>query len=393
MSVKEHSIQMIDKLEKTKCTGCFSCVQKCPKKCIDVVMNEEGFLVPAVNMELCIGCDLCENACPQLNPVIKNEPINTYAAYAKEKTIIEKSTSGGVFAVIATNILKDGGVVFGVEMTDDGIVRTCAIEKPENLYKLQGSKYVQSNTGTAYERVREYLQRDKIVLFSGTPCQVAGLYAYLGKEHNNLYTVEVVCHGVPSQELFDRYRVWLAKKLKSKIVHWSFRNKEKEGWAQIDKLELSDRVIYRRERLDPYMYAYLKGYSLRESCYTCQYCCSQRCADITVGDFWGISIHHPEFNNVCGVNLLLINTEKGRIILDRIKGDVELLPSNYEFMKAHNSGLVYSFPKPIQRKTFYRDFKKKTIDVFVKQNMKVPLNVQEIIRQYVPKKVRSIVKK
>lgn len=111
-----------------------------------------------------------------------------------------------------------------------------------------------------------------------------------------------------------------------------------------------------------------------------------------MGDFWGISIHYPEFNNVYGVNLLLINTEKGRLILERIKGEVELLPSNYEFMKAHNSGLVYSFPKPIQRKTFYRDFKKKKIDAFVKQNMKVPLNVQEIIRQYVPKKVRSIVK-
>ncbi|WP_440299747.1 Coenzyme F420 hydrogenase/dehydrogenase, beta subunit C-terminal domain [Huintestinicola butyrica] len=383
---------MIDKLEKTKCTGCFSCVQKCPKKCIDVIKDEEGFLVPAVNMELCIGCDLCEKACPQLNPVFKNEPMETYAAYAKEKTIVEKSTSGGVFAVVAATVLKDGGVVFGVEMTDEGIVRTCAIEKPENLYKLQGSKYVQANTRTAYEQVREYLQRDKMVLFSGTPCQVAGLYAYLGKEHKNLYTVEVVCHGVPSQELFDWYRAWLAKKLKSKIVNWSFRNKEKEGWAQIDKLELSDRVIYRRERLDPYTYTYLKGYSLRESCYNCQYCCSKRCADITVGDYWGISIHHPEFNNVCGVSLLLINTEKGRIILDRIKEEVKLLPSNYEFMKMHNSGLVDSFPRPFQREMFYRDFKSKTMDAFVRQNMKVPPNVREIIRQYVPKKVRSVVK-
>lgn len=175
-------------------------------------------------------------------------------------------------------------------------------------------------------------------------------------------------------------------------MNWSFRNKEKEGWAQIDKLELSDRVIYRRERLDPYTYTYLKGYSLRESCYNCQYCCSKRCADITVGDYWGISIHHPEFNNVCGVSLLLINTEKGRIILDRIKEEVKLLPSNYEFMKMHNSGLVDSFPRPFQREMFYRDFKRKTMDAFVRQNMKVPPNVWEIIRQYVPKKVRSVVK-
>ena len=197
---------MINKLERNKCTGCFACAQKCPKKCISIEKDDEGFLIPVIDYNQCIGCNICEGTCPQLKAVKKNLPIETYASYTRNEELLIQSTSGGIFAIAACTVLEDGGVVFGVEMTDDGIVRMCAIEKKEDLHKLQGSKYVQAFIGEAYIQVKEYLLADRIVLFSGTPCQIAGLKSFLGKTYEKLYTIEIVCHGVPSQETFSAYR-------------------------------------------------------------------------------------------------------------------------------------------------------------------------------------------
>lgn len=383
---------MINKLERNKCTGCFACAQKCPKKCILIEKDDEGFLIPVIDHKQCIGCNICEGTCPQLKAVKKNLPIETYASYTRNENLLIQSTSGGIFAIAACTVLEDGGVVFGVEMTDDGIVRMCAIEKKEDLHKLQGSKYVQAFIGESYIQVKEYLLANRIVLFSGTPCQIAGLKSFLGKTYEKLYTIEIVCHGVPSQEMFSAYRAWLGQKLGSEINHWYFRNKEKDGWAQIDKLVLKDHSVYRRENLDPYTYSYLKSYNLRESCYECQFCSPERCADITVGDYWGLKNYHPEFYSELGVCLLLVNTEQGRDLLEKIKTSIVLLPSDYEYMKKHNSGLVSKPQRPVQREKFYEDFKRKSMDAFVRQNMKVPFNMKEMLRQWIPHRVRLMIK-
>lgn len=383
---------MIDKLERNKCTGCFACAQKCPKKCISIEKDDEGFLIPVINHKQCIGCNICEGTCPQLNAVKKNMPIETYAAHARNEKLLIQSTSGGIFAIAAYAVLEDGGIVFGVEMTDDGFVRMCAIEKKEDLHKLQGSKYVQAYIGESYIQAKEYLLANRIVLFSGTPCQIAGLNSFLGKTYEKLYTIEIVCHGVPSQEMFSAYRAWLGQKLGSEIKHWYFRNKEKDGWAQIDKLVLKDHSVYRRENLDPYTYSYLKSYNLRESCYECQFCSPERCADITVGDYWGLRNYHPDFYSELGVCLLLVNTEQGRDLLEKIRTSIALLPSDYEYMKKHNSGLVSKPQRPVQREKFYEDFKRKSMDAFVRQNMKVPFNMKEMLRQWIPHRVRLMVK-
>lgn len=383
---------MINKLERNKCTGCFACAQKCPKKCILIEKDDEGFLIPVIDHKQCIGCNICEGTCPQLKAVKKNLPIETYASYTRNENLLIQSTSGGIFAIAAYTVLEDGGVVFGVEMTDDGIVRMCAIEKKEDLHKLQGSKYVQAFIGESYIQVKEYLLANRIVLFSGTPCQIAGLKSFLGKTYEKLYTIEIVCHGVPSQEMFSAYRAWLGQKLGSEINHWYFRNKEKDGWAQIDKLVLKDHSVYRRENLDPYTYSYLKSYNLRESCYECQFCSPERCADITVGDYWGLKNYHPEFYSELGVCLLLVNTEQGRDLLEKIKTSIVLLPSDYEYMKKHNSGLVSKPQRPVQREKFYEDFKRKSMDAFVRQNMKVPFNMKEMLRQWIPHRVRLMIK-
>lgn len=392
MTVRVGEIKMINKLERNKCTGCFACAQKCPKKCIHIVTDYEGFLTPAIDHEQCIGCNVCEKVCPQLNAVKKKLPIETYAAYTKNEQLLSQSTSGGIFAIAAYMTLEEGGVVFGVEMTDDGLVRMSAIERKEELYKLQGSKYVQAYIGDSYIQAKVYLQTNRTVLFSGTPCQIAGLYSFLGKKYEKLYTIEIVCHGVPSQELFSAYRAWLGQKMGSEIKHWYFRNKEKDGWAQIDKLELKNRSVYRRENLDPYTYSYLKSFTLRESCYECQFCSPERCADITVGDYWGLRNHHPEFYSDLGVCLLLVNTEHGRDVLMKIRKSTALLPSDYAFMKKYNSGLVSKPQRPAQRENFYDDFKHKCMDEFVSQNMKVPFNIKEVLRQWIPHRIRLIIK-
>lgn len=383
---------MIDKLNPKKCTGCFACAQKCPRNCIHIVKDVEGFYVPQIEMSECIGCEVCEKTCPQMNPVLFHKNIGAYAARMKNDEVLKLSTSGGIFAAAAIHILNEGGVVFGVEMTAEGVIRHTYIDSVEQLPILQGSKYVQSIIGDSYVKAKEFLVAGRSVLFSGTPCQIAGLRNYLQKTYDNLYTMDVICHGVPSQEIFSAYRAWLGQKLGSEIKHWYFRNKEKDGWAQIDKLVLKDHSVYRRENLDPYTYSYLKSYNLRESCYECQFCSPERCADITVGDYWGLRNYHPDFYSELGVCLLLVNTEQGRDLLEKIKTSIALLPSDYEYMKKHNSGLVSKPQRPVQREKFYEDFKRKSMDAFVRQNMKVPFNMKEVLRQWIPHRVRLMVK-
>lgn len=383
---------MIDKLNPKKCTGCFACAQKCPRNCIHIVKDVEGFYVPQIEMSECIGCEVCEKTCPQMNPVLLHKNIGAYAARMKNDEVLKLSTSGGIFAAAAIHILNEGGVVFGVEMTAEGVIRHTYIDSVEQLPILQGSKYVQSIIGDSYVKAKEFLVAGRSVLFSGTPCQIAGLRNYLQKTYDNLYTMDVICHGVPSQEIFSAYRAWLGQKLGSEIKHWYFRNKEKDGWAQIDKLVLKDHSVYRRENLDPYTYSYLKSYNLRESCYECQFCSPERCADITVGDYWGLRNYHPDFYSELGVCLLLVNTEQGRDLLEKIKTSIALLPSDYEYMKKHNSGLVSKPQRPVQREKFYEDFKRKSMDAFVRQNMKVPFNMKEVLRQWIPHRVRLMVK-
>ena len=383
---------MIDRLGSHKCTGCFACVQKCPKNCIAVMADDEGFWAPVVDKEQCVRCGLCEKACPQLTPQPLHEPIAAYAARIKDDDLLKKSTSGGVFALAARTILRDGGVVFGVAMDEKGIVEMVAIEDECDLHRLQGSKYVQANVGDAYVQAKRFLNAGREVLFSGTPCQIAGLYGYLGKEYDHLYTLDVVCHGVPSQELFSKYRSWLEKKFKKPILKWYFRDKKRDGWAQIDRLELQGKTIYQRENLDPYTYTYLKSLNLRESCYECQFATAERCSDMTAGDYWGLRNHHPEFYSDKGVCLLVTNTQNGEKLLKRMHDDILLLKSEYAIMRKYNEGLVCKPTRPQLRDSFYREFRRKPMDQFVKEHMKVPFNVKEHLRKFVPHSLRLKVK-
>lgn len=384
---------MIDHLDRCQCTGCFSCVQKCPKHCISVIRDSEGFLVPQIDMEQCIHCQLCEQACPQLTPQPLHEPVKVYAAQIKDDTLLLKSTSGGVFALAARTVLGNGGVVFGVAMNDRGVVETISIEQEDDLHRLQGSKYVQANVGRTYVQAKQFLENGRDVLFSGTPCQIAGLYGYLGKSYENLCTIDIICHGVPSQELYGQYWEYLEHKRKQRLMQWSFRDKSSsEGWGKIDKLYFEKKAVFRRERLDSYTRAFLDGINFRESCYRCLYARGERVGDLTIGDYWGIENVHPDFFSLKGVSCVMVQTSKGRELVNQMEEHINLLPSRLEWVKRYNGNLSEPTKRSAERDAFYVNFRTMDMARFVRTYMKVPFQAGEYAKLLVPRTARRSIK-
>lgn len=307
---------MISIMSKYNCFGCKACYSVCPQNCIDMLIDEEGFWYPKINMEKCIQCSLCEKICPAIN-VYNNKkayskPI-TLAAWNNDRFKREVSSSGGVFTSIAEWVLSNDGIVFGAGYDSQYNVIHKEASSKEKLDEIRGSKYVQSNINDTYVKTRYYLEKNKMVLFSGTPCQIAGLYNFIQQDYANLYTCDIVCHGVPSPKVFNKYKKMLEKRNNSKIKKISFRNK-KFGWKlySVSLLFENDTEYSKTLKEDPYMLGFLRNYFLRPSCYKCIYAKLPRVSDITLGDFWGIDNKHPELDDNKGTSLVLVNTEKGR---------------------------------------------------------------------------------
>ena len=379
---------MIDRLIAKSCTGCLACVQACPKKVIRMGKDGEGFYVPQIEKSQCLHCNLCERTCPQLTPVAQHTCLAAYAARCLDDLLLSRSASGGLFAALARHTLSGGGVVFGARMDAEGIVQTVGIAREADLPPLQGSKYVQSYTGTAYREAAAALHAGKRVLFSGTPCQIAGLYGYLGQDDPNLITMDIVCHGVPSQDLYTKYRAWLEKQKGRPLVGWDFRCKERDNWGMNEKLTFTGRKQYIRSSLNPYTRAFMLGYTYRESCYRCRYACDKRVSDMTVGDYWGIEKVHPAFYSPKGVSLLLVNTPKGKSIMDTLSASVALLPSRLRDMQKLNGNLVQPTNRPPQREEIYHHLYQLSMDEFVRRDLKVPFLPKERLLQWLPAKAR-----
>lgn len=311
---------------KNDCCGCGACMNICPKQAIFMQEDEYGFLYPKINESLCIECKICQKVCFYQNKEPQNEPIKVYAAVNKDEKQLLKSASGGAFSAIATQFLKENGVVFGATLTfenEEANPHHVYIEVVEDLPKLQGSKYVQSSLNDCYKEAKEFLEKGRKVLFSGTPCQIASLYGYLGKDYENLLTIDVICHGVPSARFFNDFlKNEKDKNFASKVIDYSFRDKTK-GWGmntRIDFIEnVSNKIIskYSPARLKSYNTFFLDSDIYRENCYSCKYARKLRVSDLTIGDYWGIEGEHPElknsnvFNEKKGISCILVNSEKG----------------------------------------------------------------------------------
>lgn len=318
----------IENLEKIKCTGCASCMNICPVDAIQMRDNEEGFLYPQIDQEKCISCGLCARHCPEMNQdaieLYRKEKKKVYAAMA-EDSIREKSSSGGMFSVLAEYVLEKGGYVCGAVYSEDycSVFHKIIFSKDE-LGKIRGSKYVQSVIGNTYSEIKKYLQQDKWVLFTGCPCQVAGLRMFLGKDYKKLIAVDIVCHGIPSPKI---YKMYLEEKSHGrKLVKVDFREKSYWGWGTAISLFFENGEIYRKDCYqDLYMKGFLEGVETRYSCGYCNYANPNRIGDITLGDFWGIEKINPQFSDGKGTGLVCANNSKGKKLLAEIKKKCTLL--------------------------------------------------------------------
>lgn len=329
------------------CTACSSCLHSCPKHCITMQTDSEGFLYPMVNKEDCIDCGLCEKVCHELHPYEQRKPLNVYAAINKDEDIRLKSSSGGIFYLLAEKTISDGGVVFGARFDEVWQVVIDYAETMEGVKPFMGSKYVQARTASAFKDAEAFLKRGRKVLFSGSPCQIAGLHHYLRKEYDNLTTVDFVCHGVPSPKVWQRYLDEVVKSGKRAINDVKFRNKS-NGWKRFNFVlsynqEEKTHSLCSWHQQNHYMRAFLSDMILRPSCHECRAKQGSSHSDITIADFWGIHIEMPEMDDDKGTGLVLVNTEKGRQALDWSK--VTKKESSVEVASKYNGGLS-SITKP-----------------------------------------------
>ncbi len=356
----------IESLEE--CTGCHACFLRCPKSAISMQYSFEGFLYPQIDKSKCIECGECERTCPILTPTQNNNDKRiAFAAINSNDKVRLESSSGGMFTALAEKILAEGGVVFGAKFSDDFSVVHSWTDSSEELLLFRGSKYIQSEIGNTYRDCILFLEQGRKVLFTGTPCQIAGLKNVLKKDYDNLLLVDIVCHGVPSKLLWDKYKTFIINKHKSNLNFFSFRNKKK-GWLNYNLFGVfnNGKVYSVNHDKDLFMNLYLSNNCLRKSCYTCQFKNTNSQADITLGDFWGINKVKSELFDNKGTSLMIVNTIKGENVVSKLEGcDIQEL--QYEDCIKYNPSVIYASKKGEKRDAFYKILKSLTFNRVVKK--------------------------
>ena len=353
---------MIDIKTKNDCSGCGACRDICPVGAINLVADDEGFLYPRIHTEECIKCGKCDRICPINNrrkEVVNCHRMIAYAAQTKDEYIRQNSSSGGIFTEIASYIINNGGVVFGAAFDETFKVIHIGVENIADLDRLRGSKYVQSEIGNTYVQAKTHLESGRMVLFTGTPCQIAGLYSYLGKNYDSLYTQDIICHGVPSPMIWKKYIEFREKKAAAKLRRTFFRHK-KYGWkmfsVQFEFTNCTEYIQILSE--DLYMRSFLRNLTLRPSCYSCAFKTKQRPSDFTLADFWGIDKMMPDFHDDIGVSLVITQTEKGKKLFNSISKETIFVEADLAIAAKHNTAIVESVQLNEERKTFFRKLKK-----------------------------------
>lgn len=381
----------ISKIEKNSCTGCMACLNSCPAHCIKIEHNKEGFAYPVVDEQKCIGCSKCVKTCPADRKPDLFSARKAYAVQAKDWSDLKKSASGGIAFELCRQTILDGGVAYGAIYDESLRVHHARAETIQQLQAQQGSKYVQSDFSSIYSQVKEDCIKGRKVVVVGTPCQIAGLRNFLNHDYANLLLVDLICHGVPSQKLFDEYLGWKAKRLRvDKINDYRFRDKAK-GWGTTFKVAAGNKVRYGGAMEEPYYADFEFARSYRESCYQCQYACPERTGDITVGDYWNFSIFHPEaqLDTTKGVSCVLANTERGEAALNKVSARLNVISSTVEKVIACNSSLTEPAHKPDIRAQFYQHIEDEGFDWSRKRIRKTKTYYKSWIVRHVPKSVKK----
>lgn len=355
--------------KKVKCTGCGACAAVCPKQCIVMIENEEGFKYPFVNTNSCISCNKCINSCPINISCIASTKPKAYALQAYDSSILKNSSSGGCFTILAEHILDNGGVVFGAAFNNDYEVEHICIKSKSDLWRLQGSKYVQSDIELSYKEISQYLSQNREVLFVGTPCQTEGIYNYLGnKKNDNLILVDILCHGVPSRKVWRKYLKYRELTDGDKPDRIYFRNKDISWKSFSMKFEYANkrkRTYSKSLNEDMYLRGFLRNLYLRPSCYNCAFKSLYRNTDLTIGDFWEIKDFSQNFN-MAGTSLVFAHTLRGIKLINEVKDKAKI----EEFEDAEripNGGLYKSAFYNIDRKAFFKNLDRYDFPVLYKK--------------------------
>lgn len=375
---------------KTECCGCGACQAICPKNAIEMVEDEYGFIYPRIDESKCVNCNLCKKTCAYMNPRKMNDEKKVYASVSKNDENLKRSASGGVFYELANSIISDGGVVYGCSMeykNDKLTPKHIRVNNQENLKKLQGSKYVQSECGNIYKLVKTDLINGKKVLFSGTPCQIEGVKSFLQyKEYENLFLVDIICHGVPSRKMFQDYIENFEIENNCKVKELYFRDKDK-GWGLFFK------VVYEKngkteKTVKPsyessFYQLFLDSSIYRENCYKCPYATENRNSDLTIGDFWGIGQEHPDvdIDSKRGISCIIANSNKGKKIIEKYSVSLYNINSNFEKVARHNHQLSKPSKHTSEREKILELYKNGTyddVDNYYKKTRRVKNMIKKI---------------
>ena len=309
------------------CYGCHACADRCPTHCIRMEENTEGFLYPTIDDAACMRCGKCAAVCPALHPVSYPFSPEAYGAANPDAQIRAQASSGGVFYALAKAILSQNGVVFGVKFDPNFSAEYAAAQTEEEALAFCGSKYMQSDIHDCLPMAKTYLENGRVVLFTGTPCQIAGLKQFLGKDYDNLYTADLICSGVSSPKLWQKYLQSFRRGMPKYV---SFRDKS-SGWSKYNvKIEFESETYLRYHREDAYMQMFLDGLSIRECCYECGFRSRNIAADLTLADFWGVDKVMPALYSEQGVSLVLAHTDKGKALLQKCSDTLALTPVDAE---------------------------------------------------------------
>lgn len=342
--------------DKKSCTGCHACYNACPVGAVEMKPDEEGFLYPAVNDDKCLNCNKCKNVCPILNKPELQPLSEAYGCKAKDDGERMTSTSGGVFAVLTRKTLAENGVVCGASFDNDNSVLHLIADNEEDLMRIKGTKYVQSRIGDTYKTLKEFLNGGRRVLFSGTPCQVAGFKSFLNKDYDNLLCVDLICHGVPSPEVWQKYLDEISENRNVERV--IFRNKGNDGGQAKNKFYFDNGEVKSEIYSESsYVKGFIKNLYVRPSCFDCQFKGIKRCSDITLGDFWSVKEFFPDFTDNKGVSAVLIHSNTGKQRFSDILDCLDVVKTAPKQISLWNECLLQSTKyNPLREKFFERQY-------------------------------------
>ena len=386
-------------VDPSYCTGCGACIQSCPRKAISYTVDTEGFPTPIIDNGLCVNCRLCEKVCPALHMPQTNIIQTAYAAQILDADALKKSTSGGLFTIFSRETFRRGGVVFGCVWDKDYRAYITEATSEMEIEPMRGSKYVWSHAGDMFPRVKAYLEQGKNVLFSGLPCQIAGLRNYLNKDYNGLLLLDFLCSGTPSPLALDKYLETICKLKDRTNLNLKFRDKEPYGLGvHITYNGQKKRTAKRGESIsNSYYYSFYSHLIDRQCCYKCPYGTEKRISDLTMSDFWGIERYHPEMNISAGVSALLVNTNKGAQFLAAVEDQVTLVRSSPENIgRANNldvNGKQRNKPVPENRKPFFVELRESGWKSAERKYLFTTTRLKKLIKVKTPRKFSRLIRK